>query len=252
MKTTLLVLAGFYILLTQNFYSQVLEKDIIYLKNGEILQGVITEISAEGNVTVCSSSGKLLKYSMNEIGRIVKENKEVIESNEKSGEGQTKQGNISLGGFFFFSGGETKENIEARGPFGQSFREIVFSDFKEFTAGPSLGYFFIDNLSINLAINFAKVKTDHYTTEYYSGVFSLKYYFGSQDSKPFITGGAVIYKDKYEGSGGFMLGAGYNAALTRNMAVQPIFQYQSYNRTENEAGVLSSFSLGISAVAYIF
>lgn len=133
------------------------KKDVVYLKNGSVIKGEITEMIPNENIKIKTNDGNIFVYSFAEIEKI---EKEVIEglsqSKKETGETagvfssdnihvKTKQGNIVLAGgaglqftnsnLKYVYDGETQES----------------GTINSFTVMPSLAYFVIDDLAIGLA-----------------------------------------------------------------------------------------------------
>lgn len=72
---------AFVLILANNLIAQTPSKDVVYLKNGSIVKGVITEINPNVNLKMKTSDGNIFVFEMKDVEKIVKE--EITESQKK-------------------------------------------------------------------------------------------------------------------------------------------------------------------------
>lgn len=167
---------------------------------------------------------------------------------------QTEKGNWMLSGSTSISYASTSLTLELDGD------EISDDDKRSlFTLTPSVGYFVIDNLAINLDLSFTSDKIDDGTTDVTSSVFSSilggTYYFDAGDNfKPFIGLGAGIITtssgdDDSEKSNGLALRGRGGLAYFINDAISVDFSVLYLNTNQknkaNKDLVSKNSSLGV-------
>lgn len=256
MKNLLLIAAGFFVISFQSLYSQVVERDIIYLKSGKRVYGVITQIDSSGIITIRSSTGKTLTYSFSETNRIEKENKEAIESGRKAPESQTNKHTFSVSGSLQYS------FMRARDEFtryyysgGVSYPQTYLKDYNydHLIASITTGIFIIDNLSANFTVNLESIQSDYDDYSHMTIGASAAYYIGTGASKPFCFLGFNIVDIDGNGQTSYNIGGGYSFAIAKNAAIQPLAQYNYYKIDgNNDTGILQAFSFGVGVQTFIF
>ncbi|MDQ7818380.1 MAG: hypothetical protein RDU14_15240 [Melioribacteraceae bacterium] len=110
---------------------------------------------------------------------------------------------------------------------------------------PRIGFFVINNLLLGLNITYLNIDSE---SQFYIGPI-IRYYFGDNPNKFFtylVLGLSVAGNTTSDVMG---LGIGYNIALSRNVSVNPIIQFDTgvfSKRTPKELYV------GIGMIAFIF
>ncbi len=114
---------------------------------------------------------------------------------------------------------------------------------------PSVGYFVVDNLAVGVNINYSQEKFANITQNSLSFGPFARYYFGKHDKlKPFGQIGLGLFSGnhqvnfrntKVKGST-YHIGLGAAYFLTKNVALEGLFQYQKINLNEG----LNSNTLG--------
>lgn len=262
----LLFLVSF-ILISPIVFTQTIERDILYLKNGKRIHGIITEISPERVITMRSTTGVILTYSMEETDHIVKENKTAIEAGRKASDSQTNARAFSASGSVLISGGRYRyERTAYIWPFSGITTTTENKHFSQFSAAYSLGYFIMDNVSVNFLIDVSGFdllnkgnpfgdgsERTGISEDYYRAGLALTYYAKVKGVRPFVLAGAVASKvRKSIGDFGIIMGFGLHLPIARHMALQPIAQYQFYNRSNGGEGIVNSLSAGMRLETFIF
>ena len=66
------MLVALVILFTATVFAQTSTVDILYLQNGSIIRGQVTELTS-GNVKIKTADGSLFVFSMTEVEKMIKE-----------------------------------------------------------------------------------------------------------------------------------------------------------------------------------
>jgi len=149
----------FCILFTSIALSQQEYEEVVYLKNGSIIKGIIIEQVPDVSVKIQTKDGNIFVYKMEEIDRITKEPVQTsVQADDvvTGGTTQNLKGKFCLSGFggFAFPMGDLadddKENDDA-----------VYR-----TTGPQFGlsveYFFIPNFGIGAQFNYVSMGSKEY------------------------------------------------------------------------------------------
>ena len=89
MKRLFITLA---VLLMTTMGAVMMAHDVVYLKNGSIIKGSVIEVIPNGSIKIQTQDGSLFVYDMNEVDRIVNEDKTQKEEQEDSSEDYLKSG----------------------------------------------------------------------------------------------------------------------------------------------------------------
>lgn len=223
---------------TLTAFSQNNYRDIVHLKNGSVIKGMIIEQIPNKQIKLETSDGSVFVYEMDEIEKM---SKEKIESSSSFFSYSGKNTDISsptAKGRIFVSG-------SSRFSYSSSTREDENSDYEvdinEFNFKPSIGWFVSDGFSIALSIDYESSKQEYNSEEYnideqQNSTFlmgpNLTYYLGDSNIKPFIQGEYVFgnsktetkyeNRDKYDSEtkmNGWGLGAGIAFFLNQNISL---------------------------------
>lgn len=122
------------LLITTYSFGQTQNRDVVYLKNGSIIKGKITEMNPSKNLKIQTDDGSLFVYKMNEIEKMEKEDfvgKEMNNNNTSNGVSQ-KQVDQYFSNFLSKERpalkfiGTSKKNGKRREIYGQKIYEIEY------------------------------------------------------------------------------------------------------------------------------
>ena len=135
------------------------------------------------------------------------------------GQSPTKQGRINLNGNLFYM---TQETVDPN------------NNLDIFLFNPQFGYFIIDNLSVNISIDYTyETFRENSSTKYGIGP-SIRYYFDIEKIKPYLSIGysylgkittSYGYTDKFP-SQELLLSGGLDYFITNNVALETIISYR--------------------------
>ena len=125
MKRLFITLA---VLLMTTMGAVMMAHDVVYLKNGSIIKGSVIEVIPNGSVKIQTQDGSLFVYDMNEVDRIVSEEKIQNEEQEDNSEDYLKSG---FRGFI---------DLGIHGGFGDAEDNLLLMS--SFTAGYQVNRFF--------------------------------------------------------------------------------------------------------------
>lgn len=125
MKRLFITLA---VLLMTTMGAVMMAHDVVYLKNGSIIKGSVIEVIPNGSVKIQTQDGSLFVYDMNEVDRIVSEEKIQNEEQEDNSEDYLKSG---FRGFI---------DLGTHGGFGDAEDNLLLMS--SFTAGYQVNRFF--------------------------------------------------------------------------------------------------------------
>lgn len=155
-----LVLILFTFLATTVAVGQTNYQDVVYLKNGGIIRGVIIEQVPNKSIKIEKADRSIFVYLINEIDKITKEqiNGKTFDDEEVSQNIlPIKKGNILLGGNI--GANYTSSKMESI-----NYTNSITTYLLSFS--PNIGYFFIDNLAIGIttSLEYNWSKSNYYTT----------------------------------------------------------------------------------------
>ena len=219
---TMLMAFSFAMLSQQNY------RDIVHLKNGSVIKGVIIEQVPNEQIKVETSDGSVFVYEIDNIAKISKE--KITGSSASWGNNNqdfslpTAKGKMIVSGSTQLSYSSMTTEFEYQNMGDES-------DFNEFSFKPSIGWFVADGFAIGLTIDYESVKQDDDEYEYKTSSFligpSAIYYFGNTNIKPFIQGEYLFGKNKEDDGSeeleakmnGWGLGAGVAFFLNKNISL---------------------------------
>lgn len=184
MKKILLALAM--ITCAISTFSQTNYRDIVHLKNGGIVKGVIIEQVPNKQIKVETSDGSVFVYEMDEIEKMSKEkisdtSNTWRKDNRQHYSSPTAKGKVMLAG----SSDLSFSSISPEGGDSQS----------EFKIRPTIGTFVADNFGIGVMLNYE----DYENRSLFLLGPIVRYYFGTSNIKPFLQGEYMFGNYKYEG-----------------------------------------------------
>jgi len=149
----------FCILFTSIAFSQQEYKEVVYLKNGSVIKGIIIEQIPDVSIKIQTKDGNIFVYKMEEIDRITKESIQPSEQTDDvvtDGVDQNLAGKVCLSGF---GGGAFP-----MGDLGDDDRENDDAVYRTtgFQFGPSVEYFFIPNFGIGAQFNYVSMGSQKY------------------------------------------------------------------------------------------
>lgn len=152
---------------------------------------------------------------------------------------QTEQGAFRIGGAADLSFLNTKV-------------EGASDSSNEIDLGIDAGYFVIDNLSVNLGVNFTNTTMGNTGSTAFGGELGVRYYF---PPKVFVDAGFDVFNTKVKGSDsvtgtGLNLTAGYAAFITDNIAVEPTIGYRLGLSDKDKGTQADGFGVGVGFGLY--
>lgn len=214
--------------LTVNALSQNNYRDVVHLKDGSIIKGIIIEQVPNEQIKIETSDGSVFVHKMNEIAKISKEKISESQSSRSNSDqdftSPTAKGKMIVSGSTNLSYSSVTNEQEYQG----GDYEI---DINEFSFKPSIGWFVADGFAIGLTIDYESTKQEDDRDEYKNSGFligpSVIYYFGDSNIKPFIQGEYMFGNNKQEYNSdeekikmnGWGLGAGVAFFLNKNISL---------------------------------
>jgi len=243
MKSCSLILLSFAILLSEIVYAQDKNYDYTYLKNGSMIKGRIIELVPSGIVKIRMVDGSIFVYDMAEVEKLVFHTEDADFSNPKT---QTARGNLSIGGSLLYD---------------HTFSNGINTSLVNLTS--SFGWFVADNFLLGLDVSY---QGQTYTFNTFNGYYfgyetqwdwllsvgpTFEIYFGSGLDKPFMSVFYLFSTNQYESSQALGFGLGYNIHLSRDIALQPIVQYQLLAPQHGALGKSTELSVGLGLRDFI-
>lgn len=212
--------------------------EIIYLKNGSVIRGIIIESIPNKSVKIQTKDGNIFFYNIDEIDKITKEisDDSFSDKNDSKVVSQTQSGSLFIGGEIYFSNASTKYNSSL--------------DLFMFTS--RIGFFVVDNLLLGVSLAYANVSYNSRSQDQFIIGPILRYYFGSVPSKPFTYLVFGYNTQENYNSTALGLGLGYNIAISRNVALSPVIQYAFVAPKSGSLGDNKEFYIGIGISTFIF
>lgn len=212
--------------------------EIIYLKNGSVIRGIIIESIPNKSVKIQTKDGTIFFYNIDEVDKITKEisDDSFSDKNDSKVVSQTQSGSLFIGGEIYYSNVSTKYNY--------SLNQFMFS--------PRIGFFVIDNLLLGVTLAYANVSDNSSSQDQFIIGPILRYYFGSGPSKPFTYLIFGYETQKNNNSTALGMGLGYNIAISRNVALSPVIQYDFVAPKGGDLGDIKEFYVGIGISTFIF
>ena len=132
----------------------------------------------------------------------------------------TSQGSITLNGNLSFSSQSYEDRNDNR---------------NALLLNPQAGYFFVDNFSVGLSLNFQYLSFGNNDATSWGIGPNLRYYFNTESIKPFVSvsyaymqGG--IFGSNYDRTGnGFTFAGGLDYFIVKNVAIETTVSYQIEN-----------------------
>ena len=211
-------------------------RDVVHLKNGSIIKGVIVEQIPNKQLKIETADGSVFVYQMDEIEKMAKEqigNSGMRRINQNSNySSPTAKGKIIVSGSS--SLGYSSMTNETRGNSGYGGSLNSKEDINQFDFKPSIGWFIADGLAIAIIMDYTYTKQKNSIDEYSSSILmlgpSLAYYFGSSNIKPFIQGEYLFGTSKFDSKykiNGWGLGAGIAFFMNQHISLDLGLGYAS-------------------------
>lgn len=170
--------------LTVNVLSQNNYRDVVHLKDGSIIKGIIIEQIPNKQIKVETSDGSVFVYEMDEIEKMSKE--KISESSASWGNNNQDFSSPTAKGKMIMSG-SSDISFSSMSPDGGDSQT-------EFKIRPTVGTFVTDNFAIGIMLNYE---------DYENGSMFLlgpliRYYFGTSNIKPYLQGEYMFGNEKYK------------------------------------------------------
>jgi hypothetical protein len=170
--------------LTVNVLSQNNYRDVVHLKDGSIIKGIIIEQIPNKQIKVETSDGSVFVYEMDEIEKMSKE--KISESSASWGNNNQDFSSPTAKGKMIMSG-SSDISFSSMSPDGGDSQT-------EFKIRPTVGTFVTDNFAIGIMLNYE---------DYENGSMFLlgpliRYYFGTSNIKPYLQAEYAFGNQKYD------------------------------------------------------
>ncbi len=236
-------------------YSQQVE-DWIYLKDGTVVKGLITEFNV-AVIDIKTADSGMLHYRLSQIDSVVKHNPALM---EKTPYNQTAQGSFKISGSFSYIGSSYDEGYKpaATGwwdpttstyiipaqPVSPLYSKASENFGQSLQISASVMYFLIDDFGAGAVLNLEGYGKNSVDIASSIGI-AAQYYFFSGWARPFLNAEALHTNYKGKGGSQYAGGIGLNLAMGRNVACQPLAQYGkgSFAGSDSKEIVLYSFGL---------
>jgi len=245
------------IICTSYLLPQTEYNEVFYLKNGSIIKGIIIETIPNKSFKIQTKDGNIFVFTIDEIEKITKEKTEAILINNDNAYAnerilelrtfdQTIKGTIYLGGEIYFIYYASHS---------YSYNQLSFA--------PIVGYFFTDNLLLGISLSYSYYKDNRTSWGFFNiresnsqsqfGIGPIiRYYFGSGANKPFTYSIIGYSTSKSYWNVTFGLGIGYSIAISKNVAVNPVVQYDFVIPEGGEFGDIKEFYVGVGISIFVF
>lgn len=180
--------------LTVNALSQNNYRDVVHLKDGSIIKGIIIEQVPNEQIKIETSDGSVFVYKMNEIAKMSKEKISESQSSRSNSDqdftSPTAKGKIIMGG----SSDISFSSISPDGGDSQT----------EFKIRPTIGTFVFNNFAIGIMLDYE----DYENRSLFLLGPIIRYYFGTSNVKPYLQGEYMFGNEKYDN--GFVYEYGFD------------------------------------------
>jgi opacity protein-like surface antigen len=230
--------------LTLTAFSQNYYRDIVHLKNGSIIKGIIIEQVPNKQIKIETADGSIYVYEMNDFENMTKEKKSEIYTSNKSEQDYSSpiaKGRIMVSGASELSYSSlTKEEeftIDMPSGYGLGEDETITNetDISGFNFKPTIAWFVTDGFAIGIAMDYESSKNEYEDYETKESTLmigpSLTYFFGSSNVKPYLFGEYMFGNSKMEHKegnttndsevkmNGWALGGGFAFFLNQNISL---------------------------------
>ncbi|WP_291859227.1 outer membrane beta-barrel protein [Marinilabilia sp.] len=221
-------------------FSQANYRDVVHLKNGSVIKGMIIEQVPNKQIKIETADGSVFVYEMSDIEKMAKEKTEEVPSSwkteNKGFSSPTAKGQIMLGG----SSDLSFSSISPDGGDSQT----------EFKIRPTIGTFVADNFGIGIMLNYE----DYENNSLFLLGPVIRYYFGTSKIKPYLQGEYVFGNQKYDNGyedekydvNGFALGGGSAFFLNQHISIDMGLAYTKYNIEDYDSdGIVLSGGISV-------
>jgi hypothetical protein len=159
------------LLLSSNLCAQSQFIEVVYLKNGSVIKGIIVETIPNKSIKIQTKDGNTFVFSFNDVEKITKEIEYGISvkgNDESSIRNQTLSETLFIGGEIYYihiSSGSNSIN--------------------QFIVNPIFGCFVLDNFLLGATIKYENRSISSYTTYQFIIGPIIRYYFGDNSNKIF-------------------------------------------------------------------
>jgi len=132
-------------LLTANVHSQdAAYQDVVYLKNGSVIHGMITEQVPNISLKIVTNSGDIFVFKMEDVEKITKEKKVVVQSQQQQNVQQQRQPIVQQNSpvYKYTFGNEIMPHGSQKSPFVAGFLSLLIPGVGQFYNGDIGGGFF--------------------------------------------------------------------------------------------------------------
>lgn len=218
-------------------------RDVVHLKDGSIIKGIIVEQVPGKQLKIETTDGSVFVYQMNEIEKMTKE--QIGRSGMRAGSKHSNFSSPTAKGRMVVSGSTrlSYSSVKNEADYG-NFKSD--NDMNEFNFKPSIGWFVADGFAIAFNIDYESSKQEDDGDEYKESTLmvgpSVRYYFGSSNIKPFIQGEYMFGNYKQENNdydsktkiNGWGLGAGVAFFLNQHISLDLGLGYANINGEDDD------------------
>lgn len=226
--------------LSLSTFSQSNYRDIVHLKNGSVIKGIIIEQVPNKQIKIETADGSVFVYNMNEIEKMSKE--KVMEQPYR---GKNSDEN--------FTTATSKGSVVLSGSSNLSFSSVSPDEGdseNQFVIKTSFGNFVTDNFAVGATLNYEDYES---ASSFLLGP-TLRYYFGTSNIKPFIQGeylfGNIKYDDYYDDDekfdvNAFAIGGGAAFFLNQHISIDLSISYNTMSIEDDDSNGIA-IDAGIS------
>lgn len=225
--------------LSLSTFSQSGYRDIVHLKNGSVIKGIIIEQVPNKQIKIETANGSVFVYNMNEIEKMSKE--KVLEQTYG-----VKNSNEN------FTASTSKGKVILSGSSNLSFSSVSPDEGdseNQFVIKTSFGNFVTDNFAVGAILNYEDYES---ASSFLLGP-TLRYYFGTSNIKPFIQGeylfGNIKYDDYYDDDeysiNAFAIGGGAAFFLNQHISIDLSISYNTMSIEDDDSNGIA-IDAGIS------
>lgn len=223
--------------LTVNALSQNNYRDVVHLKDGSIIKGIIIEQVPNEQIKIETSDGSVFVYKMNEIAKMSKEKISESQSSRSNSDqdftSPTAKGKIIMGG----SSDISFSSISPDGRDSQT----------EFKIRPTIGTFVFNNFAIGIMLDYE----DYENISLFLLGPIIRYYFGTSNVKPYLQGEYMFGNQNYDDGpkidiNSYALSGGAAFFLNQHISIDIGLAYAKASADDRDAdGVVANCGISV-------
>ena len=204
------------------------------------MKGIITEIIPNENIKIQTTDGNIFVFKNDEIEKITKN---VISDSAYSQQisskivNQTEKSYKIIGGEVYY--------------YEQSTKYGTYANYFKFS--PSVSLFVDKNVLIGISLSYEVVSGTFVNSNQLSITPIIRYYFGNKATKPFAHLSFSYFTQKYNPNMiSIGLGLGYNIAISQDVSIVPIVEYNLRSANSGTLGDEKIFFTGVGFNFFFF